>query len=93
MQFLVLGCNHQSATIGMREQLAFSRLVNKLLHPPLESLRLESRSTVPTALLDAFSRLFQLRAYPKTAGDWLILRSLRSKMCLSPSPPRFWDRL
>ena len=34
-----------------------------------------------------------LRAYPKTAGDWLILRSLRSKMCLSPSPPRFWDRL
>ncbi len=34
-----------------------------------------------------------LRAYPKTAGDWLILRSLRSKMCLSPSPRRFWDRL
>jgi hypothetical protein len=25
-----------------------------------------------------------LRAYPRTAGDWLILRSLRSKMCLSP---------
>ncbi|NLX99275.1 MAG: hypothetical protein GXY83_24320 [Rhodopirellula sp.] len=26
-----------------------------------------------------------VRAYPKTVGDWLILRSLRSKMCLSPS--------
>jgi hypothetical protein len=28
----------------------------------------------------------RLKAYPKTVGDWLILRSLRSKMCLSPSP-------
>ncbi len=27
-----------------------------------------------------------LRACPKTVGDWLILPSLRSKMCLSPSP-------
>jgi len=26
-----------------------------------------------------------VRTYPKTAGDWLILRSLPSKMCLSPS--------
>ena len=25
----------------------------------------------------------------KTVGDWLILRSLPSKMCLSPSPERF----
>ena len=32
-------------------------------------------------------RLFgvSVRAYPKTVGDWLILRSPRSKMCLSPS--------
>jgi len=30
-----------------------------------------------------------LRAYPQTIGDWLILRSPRSKMCLSNSPPRF----
>src|SRR3972149_1394391 len=37
---------------------------------------------------------------PRTVGDWLILRSLRSKMCRAPSaadgPPlreRFWDRL
>ena len=27
----------------------------------------------------------KLNAYPKTVGDWLILWSLRSKMCLSPS--------
>jgi hypothetical protein len=26
-----------------------------------------------------------LRTYPRIVGDWLILRSLRSKMCLSPS--------
>jgi hypothetical protein len=26
-----------------------------------------------------------LAAYPRTVGDWLILRSLRSKMCLFPS--------
>lgn len=39
---------------------SFSRLVNKLLHPPLESLRTESQTTSPAALLDAFSRLFQL---------------------------------
>ena len=30
-----------------------------------------------------------LSASNKTAGDWLILRSLRSKMCLSPSPGPF----
>ena len=27
-----------------------------------------------------------MRNRAKTVGDWLILRSLRSKMCLSPSP-------
>jgi glutamyl-tRNA reductase len=40
---------------------AFDRLVNKLLHPPLESLRDESRDGIPHGLLDALSRLFQLR--------------------------------
>lgn len=40
---------------------SFDRLVNKLLHPPLESLRDESREGVPHGLLDALSRLFQLR--------------------------------
>ena len=32
------------------------------------------------------SRISIITAYPKTVGDWLILRRLRSKMCLSPSP-------
>ena len=40
---------------------SFNRLVNKLLHPPLESLRDESRRGVPRALMDALSKLFQLR--------------------------------
>jgi glutamyl-tRNA reductase len=39
---------------------SFDRLVNKLLHPPLESLRDESRHGVPHGLLDALSRLFHL---------------------------------
>jgi glutamyl-tRNA reductase len=41
---------------------AFDRLINKLLHPPLESLRDEARNQgTPHALLDALKRLFQLR--------------------------------
>lgn len=40
---------------------SFDRLVNKLLHPPLESLRDESRHGIPNALLDALAKLFQLR--------------------------------
>jgi glutamyl-tRNA reductase len=40
---------------------SFDRLVNKLLHPPLESLRRESRQGVPESLLAALSRLFQLK--------------------------------
>jgi len=40
---------------------SFDRLVNKLLHPPLESLRDESRHGIPHVLLDALARLFQLK--------------------------------
>jgi glutamyl-tRNA reductase len=40
---------------------SFDRLVNKLLHPPLASLRHESRHGVPHALLGAVAKLFQLR--------------------------------
>jgi glutamyl-tRNA reductase len=40
---------------------SFDRLVNKLLHPPLESLRDESREGVPRGLLHALARLFQLK--------------------------------
>jgi len=39
---------------------SFDRLVNKLLHPPLESLRDEADSGPPHGLLDALKRLFQL---------------------------------
>jgi glutamyl-tRNA reductase len=40
---------------------SFDRLLNKLLHPPLESLRDESRHGIPHVLLDALARLFQLK--------------------------------
>lgn len=40
---------------------SFDRLVNKLLHPPLESLRDEARHGTPHGLLDALKRLFQLK--------------------------------
>jgi len=40
---------------------SFDRLINKLLHPPLESLRDESRHGIPHALLDALAKLFRLR--------------------------------
>jgi glutamyl-tRNA reductase len=45
-----------------REEIsqAFERYVNKLLHPPLESLRDESRSGTPHSLLEALKRLFRL---------------------------------
>ena len=37
------------------------RLVAKMLHPPLESLRDESRNGSPHGLLEALQRLFQLK--------------------------------
>jgi glutamyl-tRNA reductase len=40
---------------------SFDRLINKLLHPPLESLRDEARSGSTHGLLDALIRLFQLK--------------------------------
>jgi glutamyl-tRNA reductase len=38
-----------------------SRVVNKLLHPPLESLRDEAQAGAPHGLLDALKRLFQIK--------------------------------
>jgi glutamyl-tRNA reductase len=45
-----------------REEIrrSFDRLVNKLLHPPLESLRDEAAQGTPHGLLDALKRLFRL---------------------------------
>ena len=39
---------------------AVHRIVNKLLHPPLETLRDEARSGTPHGMLDALRRLFHL---------------------------------
>jgi len=48
---------------GSREEIrqSFDRLVNKLLHPPMESLRDQSRHGFPRALLEALAQLFQLK--------------------------------
>lgn len=40
------------------------RIVNKLLHPPLEALRDEARSGTPHGLVDALKRLFGLQERP-----------------------------
>ena len=42
-------------------RIAFDRLVNKILHPPLESLRDEAHRGTPHGLLDALKRLFQIQ--------------------------------
>lgn len=42
-------------------EIAFDRLVNKLLHPPLQSLREHADSSQHATLLDALRRLFQLK--------------------------------
>ncbi|MBI3838908.1 MAG: glutamyl-tRNA reductase [Planctomycetia bacterium] len=49
--------------VNARDEIgqAFDRLVNKLLHPPLESLRSEAEKGPPHGLLDALKRLFQLK--------------------------------
>jgi glutamyl-tRNA reductase len=46
-----------------RDEIAqsFDRLVNKLLHPPLETLRDESRHGSLHGLVDALKRLFQIK--------------------------------
>jgi glutamyl-tRNA reductase len=46
----------------MRDEIerSFERLVNKLLHPPLESLRNEASRGSPHRLLDALRHLFQI---------------------------------
>jgi len=41
--------------------IAFERLVNKLLHPPLQTLRENADTTHHASMLDALRRLFQLR--------------------------------
>ena len=54
-----------------REEISrsFERLVNKLLHPPLESLRDEAKKGSPHGLLDALRHLFQIPDSRRTAGN------------------------
>jgi len=40
---------------------AFDRLLNKLLHGPIESLRREARHGIPSSLMDALGKLFHLK--------------------------------
>jgi len=42
-------------------QQSLSRIVNKLLHPPLEALKDEARDGTPHGLLEALRRLFHIR--------------------------------
>ena len=53
-----------AAELGAAERAeirqAFERYAAKLLHPPLASLRDESRSSPPHGLLDTLRRLFDL---------------------------------
>ncbi|MDH3717041.1 MAG: glutamyl-tRNA reductase [Planctomycetota bacterium] len=42
-------------------QKTFDRFLNKMLHPPLESLRNEARSGTSHGLLEALRRLFQIK--------------------------------
>lgn len=42
-------------------EIAFDRLVNKMLHPPLESLRDEAKEGTPHGLLEALAQLFKLQ--------------------------------
>jgi len=48
---------------SIREEIkiAMERLVNKLLHPPLQSLREQDQPDQHVTLIDALKRLFQLR--------------------------------
>jgi len=52
-----------ASSASTREEItqAFDRFINKLLHPPLDSLRKESRTGTPHALLEALQRLFKLK--------------------------------
>ena len=48
---------------SVREEIkiAMERVVNKLLHPPLQSLREQDQPDQHATLIDALKRLFQLR--------------------------------
>ena len=52
---------HLSPTDLETVERSMERIVNKLLHPPLEALRHEAKAGTPHGLIDALKRLFHLR--------------------------------
>ena len=54
-------CGKVDAKTEAEIRQALDRVVNKLLHPPLESLRDEATKGAPHGLLEALKRLFQLK--------------------------------
>lgn len=56
-----LGDFGDDPTVSKEIELTLDRLVNKLLHPPLESLREDISPDTGTGLLDALKKLFQLK--------------------------------
>lgn len=52
---------HLSAADLDSVERSVERIVNKLLHPPLEALRHEAKSGTPHGLIDALKRLFHLK--------------------------------
>ena len=61
LQRLFHKIQEESAASREEIELAFDRFINKLLHPPLDSLRKEAHSGTPHALLEALKRLFKLK--------------------------------
>ncbi len=61
LQRLMNKLQHADDRTRREIETSFDRLVNKMLHPPLESLRDEAERGTPHGLLDALSRLFKLQ--------------------------------
>jgi len=61
LQRLLSKLDHLNEQEQREIELFADRLVGKLLHPPLESLRDVSKNGSPSHLLDALRRLFQLK--------------------------------
>lgn len=53
--------NHLNANDLESVERSVERIVNKLLHPPLEALRQEAKAGTPHGLVDALKRLFHIR--------------------------------
>lgn len=53
--------SHLSAEDLEQVERSVGRIVNKLLHPPLKTLRTEAKDGTPHGLLDALKRLFHLQ--------------------------------